>query len=137
MAGRGTDIGLGPGVAAFDAHRQIGQHDGQEAPRPVEAVGQGRRAEHAAAQELEAARRHALGEQAEALVVELGDDPVVERGVAVEGHAAGGVGRVDVEAGQQRGGVVGVARHPRHHAGHETHGDGGAGARAGQGRLRW
>jgi hypothetical protein len=46
-----------------DAHRQVGQHDGEEAPGAVEAFGEGRRAEHAAAQELEAARRHALGDR--------------------------------------------------------------------------
>ena len=140
VGGQGAGFGdaeLGVVAGAPDAHRQVGQHDGEEAPGAVEAFGEARCAEHAAAQKLEAARRHGVGEEAEALVAKLGDDPVVERGVAVEGHAAGGVGRVDVEPGQQRGGVEGMALQPRHHAGHETHRNGGAGARAGQGRLRW
>ena len=120
--GRGFgDVQLGPGVAALDAHGQIGQHDGQETPGPVEGVGQGRGAEHAAAQELETARAHAAREQPEAFVIEGGDDPVVEGRVAVDRHPAGRVCKIDVEPGKVRGRVDIATQHSGKHSGNETH----------------
>ncbi|MPN18594.1 hypothetical protein SDC9_165954 [bioreactor metagenome] len=106
---------------ALQGHAQIRQHDAQEAGGAQQRLGQRRCAEHAAAQKLEGARCHCLGEQAKALIVEIEYHQVVQAGVAIHRNPAGRFCKIDSAGTQQRTRIAPLACHAGQHAGDETH----------------
>jgi len=118
---RFADHQLGMLVRTPHADRQIGQHDVQETACPLQRFGQGWRRQAAATEEFKTADAHRLREQAEAFVIELAVEQVVERGVIGDRNPAGGVCKIDVAGSQQGAGVDAAPRQAGQHPGNKTH----------------